>query len=161
MNEEKQQKLLKNQKKKAQTISEYVIAQKRGRYETRSLFRKIAYTVPLYTFIKPVFWRRYRKLSKVKQFLPFRKLIPTADNSYQYDDAKCNGCGVCSKVCPVNNIKIIKERPQWQNHCETCYACFLWCPNEAIYGDIVSYNDRRHHPDVNLTDILKENSQAN
>ncbi|MCW4022085.1 MAG: EFR1 family ferrodoxin [Candidatus Bathyarchaeota archaeon] len=161
MPEEKQQKLLVNQKQKAELISKYVNAQKRGRYETRGLLRKIAYAVPLYTFIKPIFWRRYRKLSKSKQYPAFQKLIPTADNSYQCDTTKCNGCGTCVKVCPVNNIKIVNGSPQWQNHCETCYACFLWCPKEAIFGDIVSYNDRRHHPEVRLVDIIKANSQAN
>jgi len=127
MPEEKQQKLLKNQKQKAKLIGKYVNAQKKGIYETRGLLLKIAYLVPLYAFIKPIFWRRYRKLSKTKQYSLFQKLILTADNSYQCDTTKCNSCGVCAKVCPVDNIKMVNGRPEWQNHCETCYGCFLWC----------------------------------
>ena len=60
------------------------------------------------------------------------------------------------KICPVNNIEIINRHPEWQHHCENCYACFLWCPNEAIHGDIISYNDRRHHPKVTLSDMINQ-----
>jgi Pyruvate/2-oxoacid:ferredoxin oxidoreductase delta subunit/flavodoxin len=157
MSKEKQQKLLCNQKKKVNIISEYVLARKRGKYETRGILRKIAIALPLYLLIKPVFSRRYRKLSNTRKHLPFSQLIPTADRSFQCDDTKCKGCGICAQVCPVNNIKIVDNRPVWQHHCETCYACYLWCPNEAIHGDIVEYNDRRHHPDVGLSDMIKRN----
>jgi ferredoxin/flavodoxin len=155
MTDKKQQKLLLEQKKKADLISEYVIARKGGKYETRGILRKIAYAPLLYLLVKPVFSRRYRKLSNMRQHLPFSQLIPTADRSFQCDDTKCNSCGVCVKVCPVNNIKLIEGRPVWQHHCETCYACYNWCPKEAIHGDIVSYNDRRHHPDVKLSDMIR------
>jgi len=155
MTEEKQQKLLLNQKRKADIISEYVLARKRCTYETRGILRKIAYAPPLYLFVKPVFSRRYRKLSNAKKHLPFSQLIPTADRSFQCDDTKCKGCGICAQVCPVNNIKIVDHRPVWQHHCETCYACYNWCPNEAIYGKIVEYNDHRHHPDVKLSDMIR------
>jgi len=94
MPNEKQQKLLQNQKKKADTISEYVVARKRGKYETRGILRKIAYVIPLHIFIKPVFSRRYRKLSNIKQHLHFMKLVPFADRSYQVDPQKCKGCGI-------------------------------------------------------------------
>jgi ferredoxin/flavodoxin len=157
MPKEKQQKLLLNQKKKATVISEYVIARKRGKYETRGILRKIAYALPLYLLTKPVFSRRYRKLSNTKKHLPFNQLIPTADKSYRCDNTKCKGCGVCVEVCPVNNIKLIGGRPVWQHHCETCYACYNWCPNDAIYGKIVEYNDHRHHPDVKLADMITKN----
>ena len=156
MTKEKQQKLLLNQEMKVKSVSEYVNARKKGRYETRGILRKIAYALPLHVLIKPVFSRRYRKLSNVKQHLGFKKLIPIADRSYQCDDTKCNGCGICAKICPVNNIEIVNGHPEWQHHCETCYACFLWCPKEAINGDIVSYNDRRHHPNVTLSDIINQ-----
>lgn len=160
MSERKQQKLLLEQKKKADLISQYVLAQKRGKYETRGILRKIAYALPLYLLTKPVFSTRYRKLSNTKKHLPFSQLIPTADNSYRCDNTKCKGCGVCVEVCPVNNIKLIDGRPVWQHHCETCYACYNWCPNDAIYGKIVEYNDHRHHPDVKLADMITKNRKS-
>jgi len=157
MSNEKQQKLLHNQKTKANIISEYVLARRRGTYETRGTLRKIAYALPLYILIKPIFSRRYRKLSNTKKHLPFNQLIPTADKSYQIDETKCNGCGICAQVCPVNNIKIVNNRPVWQHHCETCYACYNWCPKKAIHGKIVEYNDGRHHPDVKLPNMIIKN----
>ncbi|PVX23621.1 MAG: hypothetical protein CW716_11760, partial [Candidatus Bathyarchaeum sp.] len=54
MNDKKQQKLLHNQKTKANIVSKYVLAQKRGTYETRGTLRKIAYALPLYILTKPI-----------------------------------------------------------------------------------------------------------
>ena len=70
------------------------------------------------------------------------------------DENRCNGCGICARVCPVNNIKIIDERPNWQHQCETCLACYVWCPNDAIYGDAVDYANRYHHPNVRISEML-------
>ena len=35
-----------------------------------------------------------------------------------------------------------------------------WCPNDAIYGKIVEYNDHRHHPDVKLADMMTKNRKS-
>jgi ferredoxin len=51
--------------------------------------------------------------------LPFNELIPLADRSFQCNE-KCNGCGICTRGCPVNNIKMVENRPFWQHHCENC-----------------------------------------
>ena len=45
---------------------------------------------------------------------------------------KCTGCGTCSKICPVQNIKLNNQKPSWLHHCERCMACIQWCPQEAI-----------------------------
>jgi ferredoxin len=57
--------------------------------------------------------------------------FPSSGNQFWTDD-NCNGCGICYKVCPVNNIEINERRPQWQNKCERCLACLQWCPNASI-----------------------------
>ena len=156
LTKEKQQKLALNQKKKLDIINEYVAARERGKFETRGMLRKLVFALPLILATKPVFSRRYRKLSGLALHLPFSELIPLADRSFRTNE-KCNGCGVCSRVCPVNNIKMVEGRPVGQHHCENCYACYVWRPQGAICGDIVTYNERYHHPEVKLSDILVQN----
>ena len=44
---------------------------------------------------------------------------------------KCIKCGLCSKLCPVNNIDM-KEYPEWHNSCELCMRCLSFCPVNAV-----------------------------
>jgi ferredoxin len=153
LSKEKQDKMLIEQKEKLDAVCKHVLARKRGKLETRGILRKIVLAPVLYLAIKPLFSRRYRKLSS-SAGLPFTELIPLADRSFRVD-AKCTGCGICAQVCPVDNVKLVEDRPVWQRHCETCLACYSWCPQAAIGGGIVSYNTRYHHPAVKLTDMLR------
>jgi ferredoxin len=153
LSKEKQDKMLAEQKEKLDAVSKYVLARKRGKLETRGILRKIVLAPALYLAIKPLFLRRYRKLSG-SAGLPFSELIPLADRTFRVD-ARCSGCEVCARVCPVDNIRLVDDRPVWQHHCETCLACYSWCPQAAIGGEIVSYNTRYHHPAVKLADMLR------
>ncbi|MGN0401522.1 MAG: EFR1 family ferrodoxin [Acetatifactor sp.] len=48
---------------------------------------------------------------------------------------KCTGCGKCEERCPLNNVKLIKNKPVWGKDCTHCMACISGCPAEAIeYG---------------------------
>jgi ferredoxin len=149
--ERKQQKMFVKRKKKIEAICEYVNARKEGKFETRDLLRKIL-LAPLRSLEKPIFMHRYRKLSNTSR-KSFSELIPLADASFQTNE-NCTGCGTCARVCQVNNIKMVSGRPVWLHHCENCYACYGWCPKNAICGDIVAYNDWYHHPEARLSDML-------
>jgi len=93
------------------------------------------------------------KLSE-SSHLNIEQLTQLGDKSY-YSNEKCNGCGVCSRVCPVNNINMVDNKPSWQHHCETCFACFHWCPNGAINGGWISIDKGYHHSDVKISEMLK------
>jgi ferredoxin len=81
--------------------------------------------------------------------------VPMMDRQFWCDD-KCNSCGICSKVCPAENITLTEGRPVWNHTCEQCFACLQWCPQEAIqYGKRTPGYDRYHQPEILLKDVLK------
>ncbi len=87
--------------------------------------------------------------------MSFRQ-VPKMDRNFWADD-KCNSCGICSKVCPANNVEMLNEKPVWRHRCEQCFACLQWCPQEAIqYGKRTPKYQRYHHPEVTLKDILDQ-----
>ncbi|MFC1617030.1 EFR1 family ferrodoxin [Candidatus Margulisiibacteriota bacterium] len=70
-------------------------------------------------------------------------------------DENCDGCGICKDICPVKNIKMKDNKPEWLNKCESCLACFHWCPKFSIQGnEKTKTRGRYHHPDIVLEDML-------
>jgi ferredoxin len=71
-----------------------------------------------------------------------------------YTDNKCNSCGICMKVCPVEKITMVDGKPKWGDHCEMCLACMQWCPEEAIqFGEKSKEWGRYRNPFVNLKEM--------
>lgn len=60
-------------------------------------------------------------------------LIYRLDCVFSISD-KCNGCGICSNVCPSGNIVMKDGKPEWSHRCENCLACYNFCPQKAISG---------------------------
>ncbi len=82
------------------------------------------------------------------------KFINKMDGSFKLDE-KCNSCGICEKVCPVNNVKLNDGKPEWMGNCQQCFACFQWCPEKAIqYGDKTVDIDRYHNPKIKVKEII-------
>ncbi|PKN36922.1 MAG: 4Fe-4S ferredoxin [Deltaproteobacteria bacterium HGW-Deltaproteobacteria-10] len=80
--------------------------------------------------------------------------VPLMDKSFWIDN-KCTSCMICEKICPAQNVSITNGKPTWQHHCEQCFACLQWCPEEAIqYGKGTSKKKRYHHPEIKLSDML-------
>lgn len=70
----------------------------------------------------------------------------------------CVGCGICEKVCPTKNIKVVDKRPQWESNCASCLACFHWCPKKAVVPNKVLMKRKAyHHPEVSLMDMDLKN----
>lgn len=66
--------------------------------------------------------------------------------NFLLDSEICNGCGICEKVCPVNRIKIHQEKPDWiKSECTFCYACFNYCPSQAIHVKHYEKKAGRYH----------------
>ena len=73
-------------------------------------------------------------------------------------DESCIGCGICLKVCPMQNIEIIDGKACIKDQCMTCLRCFHWCPIETIYmskEESVARRFKYHHPDVKLKDFIE------
>lgn len=51
-------------------------------------------------------------------------------------NAACTACGLCSRICPMNNITPNADgTPVWGKNCALCLRCYHSCPRRAIcYG---------------------------
>jgi len=87
----------------------------------------------------------------------FLKEVNTMDEKY-YTDERCNGCGICEKLCPVDNIKLVNEKPEWQHKCQMCLACLHYCPQEAIqHGEYTLGRARYNHPYIKMKELMNQN----
>lgn len=86
-----------------------------------------------------------------------RVLIPKEDKKFRIA-ANCMGCGMCSRLCPVDNIRIENGRPVWLHHCEQCAACFSWCPQKAISGACLAARTHYQNPRVAIEQLYEQGS---
>ena len=95
------------------------------------------------------------KLMKTVGGIMYTSFKPYKKDKNFWTDEKCNGCGICVKVCPANNIKMNNRKPQWQHKCEQCVACMQWCPQKSIqYKKATIKRGRYHHPDVTIKELF-------
>jgi ferredoxin len=132
---EKQQEKFKKAWEKIHTITQAVKEKKVLPMERGVLWQNIIFTGMLYNL-------SYNKFPKMdKEF---------------WINGECNSCGICKKVCPMDNIVITDNGPQWQHRCHQCFACVQWCPKEIIQtGKKTPEYERYHHPDIKVKDIIE------
>ncbi len=109
-----------------------------------------------------------RDIASPPAYLPFSFMIHDVAGTWIYRDISnmdrkfsvadsCTGCRTCVRICPVENIMMIRDRPSWLHHCELCGACLNFCPEEAIRRDVIhgiSGSGRYHNPEVTAEDMI-------
>ncbi|MGM0600979.1 MAG: EFR1 family ferrodoxin [Candidatus Rifleibacteriota bacterium] len=114
--------------------------------EIKNQIKKPITKSPLFPVIKAV-WKAFAISSR------------RTDRRFRADDS-CTGCGLCTKICPVNNISSNKNgKPVWHSKCLQCMACLQYCPEEAIHCFWWTRNRRRyHHPLIHSRQIIAQKS---
>lgn len=71
------------------------------------------------------------------------------------DAEACTNCGICQKVCPVDNISVRDGKSFIGDNCEQCMACMHWCPQVAIHfsSRSIKKEQQYHHPNKKVKDI--------
>jgi ferredoxin/flavodoxin len=105
-----------------------------------------------------------RRLLK-RMILPTRPLLEKQSENATIDfyaDSSCIGCGTCESVCSSQKIKMTDGKAVWQDSvpCYFCYACFAYCPEQAILVRKVyeRKNGRSFHPEITSDDIAGQKS---
>lgn len=105
--------------------------------------------------VKPILARSVQHF-EVQEVLPLTPVdYPNNFRGITVEDG-CIGCGICTRVCPMDNITLTGGKAVIGDDCATCLACFHWCPKEAIYmskQEEISRRRKYHHPDIVLDDI--------
>ena len=113
--------------------------------------------------IKAIKNRENNSISKLAKALDIvnKNFIKTVSNivkHYSVND-NCTGCTICTELCPVKNIEIQNNIPQFKHKCEQCMACIQYCPQKAINYKNATQNRRRyHHPDIDYKELSKYNN---
>jgi NAD-dependent dihydropyrimidine dehydrogenase PreA subunit len=75
------------------------------------------------------------------------------------DSTQCSLCALCSRICPVSNIRQEAGLPVWGDRCALCFACINYCPQNAVYlGRIHPRSIEAQHrcPGISASDLLAQ-----
>ena len=88
---------------------------------------------------------------------PFLRSINNFDKKFVVSPS-CNGCQICVRICPVNNILALPHgKKEWLHKCEGFLACLQFCPVEALScGDKTANRPQYHHANATVEDMLEQ-----
>jgi ferredoxin/flavodoxin len=134
-------------------ILEAVQSRRTGILEKDSVFiTRLVDTLNLHDSLGVDSWSKITGLNEPKS-LTFNQVRLRMDKAFTLTES-CEGCGTCEKICPVADIRLINGHPEWQHHCEQCFACLQWCPRQAIQFRGNTLNQKRyHHPRITLKEM--------
>lgn len=72
-----------------------------------------------------------------------RKAFERTRGRIYFDNTNCLYCGICSRKCPADAIKVDRKNSTWELNafrCITCGECVNGCPKKCISMK----NERRH-----------------
>lgn len=139
------EKMFNSWKVKLETISKYIIDGKKEIFETSNMFFSLIFSGLLIKMMPSI------------MKLIIQVIMKGAKSIALISNEKCDGCEICKKICPVDNIEMVNNKPSWLDHCASCGACFHWCPKEAIQFGFTDMNIKQyHHPEAKIEDILKQ-----
>jgi ferredoxin len=69
----------------------------------------------------------------------------------------CNGCKICERVCPVDNINVGKK-PTFKDNCQHCLACIQNCPQRSITLKNEKSKARFINQNITLKEIIDSNN---
>ncbi|MDU5105547.1 EFR1 family ferrodoxin [Clostridium sp.] len=94
------------------------------------------------------------KASKKLIYNGWKNLFKNKDKGFNVND-KCIGCEMCKIICPVDNIKMINNKPTWLGNCTDCMACINICPKEAInIGNSTLKKNRYRNPFIEVKELV-------
>jgi ferredoxin len=149
-----------NYGQKLQMFANYVVAydmSKNGEAIAKKSNKKL---VPIINAIKIKKNNRINKSTKIFKSMnkKFVETVSDMDKDFSVN-TNCIGCGLCKKMCPVQNIEMINNKPQHRHHCEQCMACIQFCPQKAInYKDLTQNRRRYANPEINRDELSEYNA---
>lgn len=150
---EKYPKIYASASKQLEKIARLIVKEK-GRHRVKDLLLETL-LLPLAALVEPATRKWLGSCSGSSPDLPMADLIHRSDRIFGVNEA-CNGCGICARVCPADNIRMEKGKPVWSGKCENCIACYNWCPRRAITGGIAKEGYFYRHPDVTVSDMTAQ-----
>ncbi|MDR1347939.1 MAG: EFR1 family ferrodoxin [Prevotellaceae bacterium] len=146
---------------KLQMFANYVVAYDMSEKIDKITKKSNKKLVPIIDSIKMRKNNNINKLTKAFESMrkEFIEKVSSMDKDFNVNN-NCIGCGICKEVCPVKNIEMVNNKPQYKHHCEQCVACIQFCPQKAInYKEITQKRRRYTNPEINYRELSEYNNK--